>query len=246
MPNLFLIALVAFVTTFVFGLGGLGSAVALIPILVFVGVPFPIARSTGLFTNFISTASITAHNIRHKKINYRLAVPLVVTSVIFAPIGAYVSFVVPERAVGLAFTAFLFFAGTMVFVPKRRERYRSNSSILIPALIGAISGFIAGMLGVGGGGLRSPMLVLCGFEPRIVTSVTALSVVFGSFASFLAYWKLGGVWWPVVISTSIPALVAGYSAGYITHRHLKPEHIKKILGIIFYILAIKFAVKFLF
>ncbi len=245
MPSLILVSAVAFVTAFVFGLGGLGSAVALIPILVFIGVPFPIARSTGLFTNFISTVSITAHNIRHGKVNYRLALPLVTTSVLFAPIGAYVSFVVPEKVVGIAFTAFLFFAGTMVFVPKKRESYRKDSPILVPALIGAVSGFIAGLLGIGGGGIRSPMLILCGFDPKIVTAVTAISVSFGSFTSFLAYWKLGGVDWPLLLSAAIPAVFAGYLAGYVTHRYLKPQQVKKLLGLIFYVLAIKFAMKFI-
>ncbi len=245
MPSLLLVSAVAFATAFIFGLGGLGSAVALIPILVFVGVPFPIARSTGLFTNFISTASITFHNLKHGKLNYRIAVPLVATSVAFAPIGAYVSFILPEKVVGIAFTAFLFFAGTMVFVPKKREVYRQDCPIYVPLLIGAVSGFIAGMLGIGGGGLRSPMLILYGLDPKVVTSVVALSVVFGSFTSFLAYWKLGGVNWPLLLSAAIPAVFAGYLAGYVTHRYLKPQHVKKILGIIFYILAIKFAMKFI-
>jgi len=242
MPSLILIAIVAFLTTFVFGLGGLGSAVALIPILVFIGVPFPIARSTGLFTNFISTASITAHNIRHGKVNYRLALPVAITSILFAPLGAYVSFAIPERVVGIAFTAFLFFAGTMVFIPKKREVYRS--SLLVPMSVGAIAGFVSGLLGVGGGGLISPMLILYGFDPKVITTVTALSVPFSSFTSFLTYWQLGGVDWSLILSTAIPAVFSGYSAGYITHRYLKPHHVKKLLGIVFYILAIKFAMKF--
>ncbi len=245
MVSLPLISVVAFLTSFAFGLGGLGSAVALIPILVFIGVPFPIARSTGLFTNFISTASITAHNLRHGKLKYRIAIPLIVTSMLFAPVGAVVSFMIPEKIVGMAFTAFLFFAGTMVFVPKKREVYRDDCPIYVPLVVGAVSGFIAGMLGIGGGGLRSPMLILYGLNPKVVTSVVALSVVFGSFTSFLAYWKLGGVSWPIVLATSIPALFAGYLAGYVTHRYLKPQHVKKVLGVIFYVLAIKFAMKFL-
>ncbi|RUM34648.1 MAG: sulfite exporter TauE/SafE family protein [Archaeoglobus sp.] len=245
MVSLIVVAIAAFTTAFVFGLGGLGSAVALIPILVFVGVPFPIARSTGLFTNFISTTSITVHNLRYGKVNYRLALPVVATSILFAPVGAYVSFAIPERVVGLAFTAFLFFAGTMVFVPKKREFYRSDSPILVPALVGALAGFISGLLGIGGGGLISPMLIIYGFDPKVITTVTALSVPFSSFTSFLAYWKLGGVSWILLLSAAIPAVFAGYIAGYVTHHYMKPQHVKKLLGIIFYILAIKFAMKFI-
>ena len=63
MPNPAVIAIVSFVVAFTFGLGGLGSAVALIPILVFLGVPFIIARATGLFVNLMTTISITAYNL---------------------------------------------------------------------------------------------------------------------------------------------------------------------------------------
>ncbi len=244
MPSLILVSIVAFLTTFVFGLGGLGSAVALIPILVFIGVPFPIARSTGLFTNFITTVSVTAHNVRHGKVNYKLVLPVIVTLILFAPLGAYVSFAIPERAVGLAFTAFLFFAGTMVFIPKKREVYRDKGSVVVLMAVGAITGFISGLLGVGGGGIMSPMLLLYGFDPKMVTVLTASSVPFSSFTSFLAYWKLGGVDWLILLSTAIPAVFSGYLAGYVTHRYLKPHHVKKLLGIIFYILAIKFSTKF--
>ncbi len=239
-----IVSVVAFVTAFVFGLGGLGSAVALIPILVFLGVPFPIARSTGLFTNFISTASITAHNIGHRRINLKLAVPVVLTSVLFSPVGAYVSFLVPERVVGMAFTGFLFFAGTMVFIPKNGMEKKNECSPLYPLFVGALAGFLSGLLGIGGGGLISPMLILYGIDPKVVTTVTAFAVPFSSFTSFLAYWKLGGVDWTITLATAIPAVFAGYSAGYVTHRHLTPSQVKKILGVIFYILGAKFAMKF--
>jgi len=169
---------------------------------------------------------------------------MVITSTLFAPIGAYVSFLVPERVVGLTFVAFLLFAGTTVFLPKRKETYKRSCPIYVPLLIGAISGFVAGMLGVGGGALRSPMLLLYGIDPKVVSSAVALSVVFGSFTSFITYWKLGGVDWTVLLSVAIPALFAGYSASYVTHRYLKPYHVKRILGVIFYLLAIKFAMKF--
>ncbi len=239
------IAIIAFLTAFVFGLGGLGSAVALIPILVFLGISFPIARSTGLFTNFVSTASITVHNIGHRKINLKLALPVVVTSILFSPVGAYVSFLVPERIVGIAFTAFLFFAGTMVFIPKKGGEGRKDCSPAYPLFVGALAGFLSGLLGIGGGGLISPMLILYGIDPKVVTTVTAFAVPFSSFTSFLAYWKLGGVNWIITLSTAIPAMLAGYFAGYVTHRYLSPSQVKKILGIIFYVLGVKFAMKFL-
>jgi hypothetical protein len=55
---------------------------------------------------------------------------------------------------------------------------------------------------------------------------------------------LGKVDWGVTLSAAIPAIIAGYLAAYITHKYLKPVHVKRILGIIFFILGFKFLMKY--
>jgi len=237
------IGAVSFVTSFVFALGGLGSAVILIPILVFLGVPFSVARPAGLFTNFVSTSSATLHNLRKGIVDFGLAVPIVLSSVVMSPIGAYSSNLVPERVVGIVFTLFLFFAGIMVYVPKE-EVFKERRGVAYPVFVGALSGFLSGFLGIGGGGLISPLLIVAGYNPKKVAAVTPFAVLFSSITGFLAYWKLGRVDWSVTLWASVPAAFAGYLGALITHRYLKPSHVKRILGIIFFLLGIKFLLKF--
>ncbi len=241
--NLLEISGIAFSVSFIFALGGLGSAVGIIPILVFLGIPFPIARSAGLFTNFISTSSVTFYNMKRRLIDFKTAIPIILSSIIIAPLGAYVSHYIPERIVGIVFSLFLFFAGIMIYLPKK-QTFKENTSIIIPVLIGTLAGFLSGFLGIGGGGIMSPLLVLTGFNPKKVVAIVAFAVPFSSLTAFLAYLKMGNTNWSIVLSTAIPALFAGYIAGYITDRYLKPQQIKKILGIIFFILGIKFLTKF--
>ncbi len=237
---------VSFLTSFIFALGGLGSAVILIPILVFLGVPFNLARATGLFTNFISTSSVTLFNLQKKNVDFKTALPIILSSIVFSPVGAYTSHILPERLVGILFTAFLFFAGTMIYIPKKSiTKEEGNKAILYSVLVGSIAGFISGLLGVGGGGIISPLLILLGFDPKKVASITALTVPFSSFTGFIAYWKIGGIDWSLTLSAAIPAALAGYLAGYISHSYLKPSHVKKLLGILFYILGIKFLLKYI-
>jgi uncharacterized membrane protein YfcA len=243
MANVSEIALVSFITSFLFALGGLGSAVALIPILVFLGVPFNLARPTGLFTNFFSTFSATVHNLKERLIDFKMAFPIIAFSIITAPIGAYASHFVPEKIVAIAFTCFLFFAGTMVYMPKR-EVFKEKNPILISSLTGGLAGFVSGFLGVGGGGIISPLLIAFGFNPKKVAPVTAFSVLFSSFIAFITYAKLGSVDWSITLSAAIPAGVAGYLAAYVGHKLLNPKQIKRILGMLFFILGIKFLLKF--
>lgn len=238
-----LIAAVSFSLSFLFSLGGLGSAVALIPVLVFLGVPFSVARPAGLFTNFISTLSATVHNLKEGLIDFKLSLPMLLLAVVFAPLGAYASTVIPEKIVGIAFTLFLFFAAAMAYLPKR-GLFDLTSSKIYPLLVGALSGFISGLLGIGGGGLISPLMIVAGYNPKKVVPITAFVVVFSSFSAFLAYLKLGKVDWAITLSAAVPAMFAGYVGALITHRYLNPSQVKKLLGLIFIILGIKFLTKF--
>jgi uncharacterized membrane protein YfcA len=241
--ELLVISTVSFITSFIFSLGGLGSAVALIPILVFLGVPFSYARSAGLLTNTISTVSASLHNLKEGLVDFRLALPIAISSLLFAPVGAYASHFFPEKLVAGVFTAFLFFAGIMVYIPKKKG-YREKAGVLLPFLVGALSGFLSGFLGIGGGGIISPILVTAGFNPKKVAPVTAFVVPFSSLAAFLTYLKLGSVNWGIALAAALPALLAGYLGALVTHRYLKPSQVKKLLALIFFILGIKFLTKF--
>jgi len=238
------IGLISFIASFIFALGGIGAAVVLIPILVFLGVPFSVARPAGLFTNFLSTSAASYHNLKKGLVDFRIAIPLIVASVVFSPLGAYSSHLVPERIVGIVFTLFLFFAGLMVYIPKKKA-FEERSSLLYPTFVGALAGFLSGFLGVGGGGIMSPLLIIAGYNPKKVVAITPFAVLFSSFTGFLAYWKMGSVDWNVTLWMAVPAIFAGYLGAYITNRYLSPQQVKKLLGIIFFILGIKFLLKFI-
>jgi len=125
--ELLIISLVAFTLSFIFALGGLGAAILLVPVLTMLGVPFEIARPAGLFTNVISTSAGVINNLKHKRIDWSLALPLTVSSTLTAPIGAYLSHVINSKVVGILFTIFLFYVGTLVYIPKRAKRLKRLS-----------------------------------------------------------------------------------------------------------------------
>jgi uncharacterized membrane protein YfcA len=77
---------------------------------------------------------------------------------------------------------------------------------LMYALVGAVAGVLAGLLGIGGGLVIVPMLVFCFSLQGIADSVTMhlalgtsmASIIFTAVSSFMAHHRRGAVHWDVV------------------------------------------------
>ena len=99
--------------------------------------------------------------------------------------------------------------------------------------IGAIVGFFAGLLGIGGGTIIVSSLALMfaaqGFPPQYVmhfaigTSLAA--IIAGAFGSFRAHDRHGAVDWPTV-KTMIPGLLVGVAAGALIARRADTSFLK--------------------
>ncbi len=239
-----IIVLLSFGLSFIFALGGVGSAVVLIPTLSWLGVPFNLARPTGLFVNCVSMLGATYSNIKEKRLDFRLGLPIILSSILLAPVGAWVGHLIPTRLLLLVFVAFLLFSGSMMLFFKGSQyadQYRADRPVVGPLLVGIVAGFISGLLGVGGGGVISPLMILQGFNPKKVTTVTAFSVPFSSFSAFIAYAAMGSVSWKILVFAGLAAWGGGYLGTKVMQKKMRPQTVKKILGGALLLIAIKLA-----
>lgn len=240
MTTIILITVCSFVLSFIFALGGVGSALVLIPTLTWFGVPFSLARPTGLFVNTVSMASATCSNIKAKRLDFRLGIPIIIASTVMAPVGAYVGYQISTKLVMICFIAFLTFSGLMMlFFKKSRyaSQYRDDRPVVWPTFVGVLAGFMSGLLGVGGGGLISPLMLLHGFNPKKVATVTAFSVPFSSFAAFVTYAAMGSVSWKILVFSGVAAWCGGYAGTRAMHLKMQPETVKRFLACILLLMA---------
>ena len=159
----------------------MGSALVLIPVLDWIGLPFAQARSVGLFVNGVSMIGATYSNIRNKRLNFRLGVPIILSSTLLAPLGAWTGHLIPTRCLLIVFITFLCFAGIMMLFfrgAKYADQYREDKPVVGPLLTGVLAGFLSGLPGVGGGGVLSPLMILQGFNPKKVATITAFALTF--------------------------------------------------------------------
>ncbi len=232
---------VSLVAAFIFALGGVGAAIVLIPALVWLGVPIGTAKPVGLFYNTISLTGASINNIRNGRLDFRLGLPIIVSSLLFAAVGAYVSHYIPARVILWLFIAFLVFSGTMFLLHKKRQEheYRQDRPYLALSLIGAFAGLLSGMLGIGGGGIISPLMLMLGFNPKKITTITAFVVPFSSFSGFLTYWAMGSVDWKLTLVASLGGVIGATLGTHFMHSRLHHETVKKILAVVLFILAFK-------
>ncbi|GBC60005.1 anion permease [Desulfonema ishimotonii] len=242
------VSLLSFGLSFLFALGGVGSAVVLVPVLYWLGYPLNEAKPTGLFVNTVSLIGASYNNIRHGRLDFRLGIPIIVSSVIMAPVGAYASKLIPHTVVIGVFVAFLTFSGLMMLFfksAKYKDRFREDRPVFSMIGIGALAGFISGLLGVGGGGLISPLMVMLGFNPKKIAAITAFVVPFSSLSGFITYTAMGHFDVMLVLPVGLMAYLGGYLGTRFMQHRLSPGTVKKILAVLVLLLGFKMLLKLL-
>ncbi len=223
-----------------FAMGGAGAGIAVIPVLHMLGIEFNLAKAVGLFVGFTTTFTSSVMNFRHKVLDIRFALPLALSLLIFAPIGAQLSRFVDEKLVKGLFILFLIFsASMMMFFQKKAKTHLQK--LLILAVLGMGVGLLAGLLGVGGGNMLLPILILLGFEPKKVAVAVSFVVPFSAFTSFLSYASFVQMDWVLLGSCALGAVIGGYSGNYLMHFKLSQQQVKKVIAVLLYILAAKMA-----
>lgn len=95
--------------------------------------------------------------------------------------------------------------------------------------LGLVVGFVAGLLGVGGGLIIVPVLIALfqtyaiatGMEPQLSLGTSLASILFTSTASMRAHHRHGAVAWPLVRNIT-PGVVAGTLLGAVLATRMSP------------------------
>ena len=221
-----------------FSMGGAGAGIAMIPILNFLGIELNLAKMIGLFIGFTTTFTSSVMNFKRKVLDIKFALPLALTLLIFAPIGAQLSKFVDKGVVKVLFALFLLVSATMMLFFKKRAKANLQTPFIL-AVTGVIIGLLSGLLGVGGGNMLLPILVLFGYEPKKVAIMVSFVVPFSAFTSFLSYASFVQIDWVLLSVTTVAAILGGYIGNYMMHFKLSQAQIRKVIAVILYILALK-------
>ncbi len=221
-----------------FSMGGVGSAIALVSIFPLVGMPLNMAKAVGLFINTASTVSASLMNLYRGVLDMRSAMPLVVSILVATPLGAYSSQFVPEHLVKWVLVAFLLLAATLLLQHKHEARFALAHTWIL-YVIGAGVGLISGLLGVGGGTLIMPLLILLGFDAKKAAYAVSFVIPFSSLGGFFTYLQFVKMDWVLLSVVTVAALLGGVIGNRIMHYRLSQAQIRKLIAMVLLLLALK-------
>jgi uncharacterized protein len=224
----------------VLGLLGGGGSILAVPILVYVlGVEAHAAISFSLIL-VGSTALVGA--ILHQEaapVAWKQGLLFIAFGAPLNYLGAILSRDVSSAVLLLLFGVLMGISGTAMLF-KRRERQDSAEKISIwPVVVsGGMVGFLAGFLGVGGGFLIVPTLVLLLQIPIKSATGTALLIIAGNSAlALFGHRHSLHVEWTLLLELGVPALLATYLGVKLTEK-LSAQQIRRVFSVFVILLGV--------
>lgn len=219
-------------------LAGIGGGVIIIPTLTLY-FHLPIHQAIGISLTAVigtSTATSSVHVERHIT-DIRLGMTLELATTIGAAIAAVIAGYTNRTTLAVLFILFLIYSASTLI--KRAWSSRADKHIVdIPEyrprryglglLASVVAGGFSGLLGVGGGVIKVPLMyLLMGIPLRVATATSNFMIGVTAAASAYIYYGRGDV----AVDIAAP-LVAGVFTGSLVGARLAPRvHAKHVLAI---------------
>ncbi len=229
----------------IFAIAGLGSAVALVPTLNMVGLSFDMARVSGLFVNSVSTITTSVLNLKKQLFDFSFVAPLVVSSVLFAFIGAQISLIINADIVKIIFAFTLLAIASMILFFKKPQNSKKSSSKISLFFVGSIGGIFSGFLGIGGGSIISPILLLLGHDMKKIAIGISFVIPFSSIVAFGSYASVLELDYVLLVVVGAGAFIGGVIGNYLLHFKMSSNSIRKVLALALYVIAFKMLSSFI-
>lgn len=246
-----LLVVLGFLGAFVAGLVGVGGAVLMIPLLLYVP---PLARLpaldmhavAGITMIQVAATSITgwlAH-ARHQRIDRRLVLALGGSMVVASAGGAAASRVVSGEVLRAVFATLALVAAIVMFLPRSEPEAATERSDppfhrWLAVGWGLAVGALVGMVGAGGGFLLVPvMLYVLRIPMRAAVGASLAIVTLSGVAGSVGKAATAQVAWPFAAALVVGSLPGAW-LGAAMSRRVRTETLSYILGGLIMVVAVK-------
>ncbi len=237
-----IIFVIIWAASFIFAMLGLGGGMVYVPVLNWAGFDMvQVAIPLGLLLNGLNTLLVLIPFARKKLVDWKGGAVMAVTALIASPLGAMTSDKVPVQTLKILFAAMVVAAAIrMIYASKKAEPEKMMSMgkrSLLGFFTGAFAGFVGGMLGLGGGFIIAPILMMMGYKTKEAAATTAFVVTFSSFSGYLGHVAQGHMNWPLTIVVVVAVIIGSQLGGKYMTEKAKSKQVKVIYAIVLFIIA---------
>lgn len=229
------------------GLTGGGGSILAVPLLTYgVGLDFHVAVTISLLVVGFTAIFGIIINYKNQDINFVAAAIMILTGIIFAPLGGYLSQLIADATLMLSFAVLMIIIGVWSLIKAKFTLNKQNSNIakvnlkyiLLLLGAGAIVGILTGFFGIGGGFLIVPALVFITTMPikkAINTSLLIMFVV--SLSGFISRYSVTKMDWYIALMFIIGGSI-GMAVAIKVKSRLNDKVLQQVFALMLLVLGI--------
>jgi uncharacterized membrane protein YfcA len=260
MLDQWLLVVFGFFIGIIASLTGVGGGIFIVPILTFF-YDFKVngATATSLTTIIFTAVAAAINYSRQKRIYYKTGLILIITTAPGAYLGAWLATIMEERLLGLVFGFFLILVATrMIFSVLRTKKQiktsvavtdseliKSGKIIVIGAGLSFFGGVASGLLGIGGGTLIVPiMMVIMGMPIHYATATSMFTMIFTSISGVTKYYQSDLINFPIALILAAGTIFGAQVGAYVSKK-ISGRNLGLIFGIMLIVAGINMILKFM-
>lgn len=232
---------------------GLGGGVIVIPVLtLYFHIPFPQAVGASLVCVIAtSTAASSVHVERHVT-DVKLGMTLELSTTIGAALAAIVAHSINRRTLAVLFVAFLAYNAFSLLQRAWRSRYAKAETEIPPytlrnyalgLLASLLAGAFSGLLGVGGGLIKVPVMYLfMGVPLRVATATSNFMIGVTAATSAYIYYGRGDIR-PDIVVPLVIGVFSGSLLGARLASRIRTLYLQLLLIVIMVYLGVQMALR---
>jgi uncharacterized membrane protein YfcA len=237
--SLILFYILLFLVAFLYSSVGHGGASGYLALMALFSITPDVMKPTALLLNLFVSLTSFIQFYRGKHFNWKIFLPFAITSVPMAFVGGMISVDdnVYKKILGLLLiipiVRFLFFGNIKVEEIKK-------PNFILSLIIGAAIGFLSGLIGIGGGIILSPVLLLLKWADMKKTAAISAIFIFVNSLSGLAGQLQKGINFSTDMYAYVAvAFVGGLCGAYFGSLKLNQNFLKYLLAIVLIIASYK-------
>ena len=242
MEFIYLFYILLFCVAFLYASVGHGGASGYLALMAIFSIAPDVMKPTALLLNLFVSLTSFIQFYRGGYFRMKLFLPFALASVPFAFIGGMISIDASmyKQVLGwlLLLPVIRFFFFNNVEVKEQKDH-----SLIIALAIGAVIGFLSGLIGIGGGIILSPVLLLLHWaDMKQTAAISALFIFVNSLSGLAGQFTKGIHFTTDMYLYVLIAFTGGLAGAYCGAARLKQGMLKYMLATVLLIAAVKLLV----